>query len=139
MTTKIISNGSHYAGESLDSINKLLDRMKNYALDRSFEAFGNFIIKAPKKYYEVRSAGVRYYVEKEEYLYTEDTVIFFGNFMAYSHVFNIVTTDKKLIKRLTNAIKKNQARADYQSQEKPSHTPTETITETEYLKRQEAA
>jgi hypothetical protein len=92
--TEVQSNGSKWAGQKADTIQKLFTVLENYALDRTFEAFGNF-------------------VEPIE----NGAVSFFGNFQELSHVFNINTTDEKLIARLTAAIRANQQRPDYLSQE----------------------
>ena len=92
--TKVQSNGSKWAGQKADTIQKLFEVLDTYALDRTFEAFGNFA--------ELLETG---------------GVSFFGNFQELSHVFNITTTDQRLIKRLTDAIRANQQRPDYLSQE----------------------
>lgn len=41
------------------------------------------------------------------------TDCFWGNFHRLSHVFHILTNDKKLIKKLTRAINKNKKLDDY--------------------------
>lgn len=94
MTTTIISNGSKWAGEQPDSIETLLHVLTTNPLDRTFEAFGNFVIDddAPM-------------------------IRFFGNFFDLSHVFSIDTDEPDLIERLTAAIRTNQRRADYLSQD----------------------
>jgi hypothetical protein len=92
--TEVQSNGSKWAGEKANSLQQLLKALDEYALDRAFEAFGNFV--------EPLENGA---------------ISFFGNFQELSHVFHIVTTDEKLIARLTSAIRANQQRADYLSQE----------------------
>jgi hypothetical protein len=85
----IISNGSKWGGELPDSIEALFDRLKTNTLDPTFEAYGNFV---------ETDKGV---------------TGFFGNFYDYSHVFQIETTDKALIKRLTDAIRANQQTKGY--------------------------
>jgi hypothetical protein len=92
--TEVQSNGSQWAGEKTNSIQQLLKVLDEYALDRTFEAFGNFV--------EPLETGA---------------ISFFGNFQEISHVFHIITTDAELIARLTNAIRANQQRPDYLSQE----------------------
>lgn len=86
-----------------DSIEALFARLETDPLDRTFEAYGNFIIADP-----VNMRG--------EPMLPAGGVSFFGNFHTYSHVFNIDATDADLIARLTTAIRKNQQRADYLSQ-----------------------
>lgn len=50
MTTTIHSNGSKWAGEEPDSLDTLCEVLQSNPLDRSFEEFGNFIIKPTVKY-----------------------------------------------------------------------------------------
>lgn len=92
--TEVQSNGSKWAGQKADPIQKLFKVLEEYALDRTFEAFSNFV--------ETLETG---------------EVSFFGNFQELSHVFNITTTDEKLIARLTQALRANQQRPDYLSQD----------------------
>jgi hypothetical protein len=99
MTTTIISNGSKWNGQDPDSIETLFKVLDMFALDRTFEKYGNFVIIEP-----VSEAG--------EHL-VPNGVRFFGNFAEISHVFSIDTDDPELIERLTAAIRKNQQRADY--------------------------
>ena len=104
MTTVILSNGSKWAGQAPDTVDDLLDVLQKYALDRTFEKYGNFITRKPKYKQE-------FYAE----LGTDPdkTYNFFGNFRSLSHVFNIVTDDPEIVKKLRAAIRKNQKRADY--------------------------
>lgn len=95
---KIESNGSKWAGEEPDTIDVLLDVLKHYPLDKHFEEYGNFVIKAPGKPNKL-------------------VIRFFGNFFNLSHVFEIETDDSNVIKLLTDAIRDNQKRADYQAQD----------------------
>lgn len=89
MTTTIHSNGSKWAGEKPDPVERLLERLKLYTLDPRFERCGNFISK---------SDGI---------------VHFWGNFFDVSGVFQIDTDEAPIIERLTRAIRDNQARASY--------------------------
>lgn len=91
MTTRIISNGSKWAGEKPDSVAKLLRVLASEPLDRCHE--GDFITAIGR--------GGR---------------MFFGNFFRVSHVFQIETTDAAVINKLTAAISENQRRPDYLSQ-----------------------
>ena len=90
-TTTIISNGSKWYGEAPDSIDKLLEVLKDNTLDPRFSEYGNFII----------ADGV--------------SVRFFGNFLNLSHVFNIRTDDPSVIAKLTRAIRENLRRDDYRA------------------------
>jgi len=90
-TTTINSNGSKWAGEAPDSIEKLVEVLKENALDPMFSDYGKPFITAD-------IGGVH----------------FFGNFFNLSHVFNLRTGDPKVIATLTRAIRENMRRDDYQ-------------------------
>ena len=92
MGTTIHNNGSKWAGQAPDSVDKLLSVLQEYPLDRTFEDYGNFIQRDGK------------------------TVRFWGNFYNLSHVFQIDTDDPDLISRLSGAVRDNQKREDYLSQ-----------------------
>lgn len=102
MTTTIHSNGS---GRVLP-IEALLERLATHPLDRTFEAFGNFVQLDP-----VNGRG--------EPMTGPGGAAFFGNFLTYSHVFRLDTDDPDLIARLTAAIHANQQRPDYLDQSPP--------------------
>ena len=106
--TTIHSNGSKWAGEEPDTVATLLMVLAKHPLDRRFEAYGNFVQKNPRL-----ANGPGRLSEDPE------TRLFWGNFFTVSHVFRIETTDRELIGRLTLAIRKNQQRDDYLSQEQP--------------------
>lgn len=112
---EITSNGSKWAGEKPDTIEQLLEALENNALDRTFENYGNFIIKCTPEYWEENSRqgfmrGMKHLI---------GTTHFFGNFYSLSHVFNIRTDEPDIVSKLTKAIRANQQRPDYQSQPKP--------------------
>lgn len=83
--TIITSNGPGY----VLPIDALFARLASDVLDPTFEEYGDF----------VEAEGAKW--------------SFFGNFQTYSHVFNIVTSDAKLAKRLIAAIKANKATPAY--------------------------
>lgn len=89
--TTITSNGSKWHGEAPDSIDKLLEVLKENTLDPRFSEYGNFIMAEGQ------------------------TVRFFGNFLNLSHVFNIRTDDPVVIAKLTRAIRENLRRDNYRS------------------------
>jgi hypothetical protein len=103
--TTITSNGSKWYGEAPDSIDKLLEVLKENTLDPRFIEYGNFII-----------ADV-------------GSVRFFGNFRDLSHVFNIRTDDPAIIAKLSRAIHENLRRDDYRAAlaEKNSHITADDI------------
>src|SRR5690349_17466719 len=103
MQTEIISNGSTWGGQDPFPVEKLFERLASDPLDRIFESYGNFIEVDP-----VNSRG--------EALLPKGGVCFSGNFLTYSHVFDVRTTDPVLIERLTAAIRANQQRPDYLAQ-----------------------
>lgn len=104
MKTTINSNGSKWAGEKPDSIEKLIEVLSETPLDRRFEACGNFAYKGKCKHdREILGHQTR----------------FFGNFLKLSHVFNIDTDNPIIIKKLRNTIRANKLRPDYLSQPKP--------------------
>ncbi|MDP9192343.1 MAG: hypothetical protein M3P06_11650 [Acidobacteriota bacterium] len=96
MTTTIRSNGSKWAGDSPDSIAKLLEVLEQEPLDPTFEDYGNF-----------------YTDERNPEGWGEQTR-FFGNFFNLSHVFNITSDDEDVVRPLKFAIRRNQGRPDYQ-------------------------
>ncbi len=98
---EIKSNGSKWAGQEPDTIETLLSVLENNVLDPTFEKYGNFV----KEYVPMK------WTENNEYL--KGCTSFFGNFYTLSHVFNIITNDKEIIDRLTDAIGKNQATEEY--------------------------
>lgn len=114
----IISNGSKWAGEQPDSIDQLMEVLSEQPLDKTFELYGNFYDETPE-WKTNPQTGVRAYSEHP------NVVNFFGNFYAFSHVFNIVTDDQEVIEKLLPAIRANQRRSDYLSQPAPA-TPQQT-------------
>lgn len=104
MTTTIqCANARFFNREAASDIEGLLWNLDRYTLDRTFEAFGNFIDHNP-----VTAAGAR--------IYPEGVVMFWGNFADVSCVFHVATDDPALIERLTAAIRANQARDAYLDQ-----------------------
>ena len=95
MTTTIHSNGSKWFGEEPDPIEKLLERLEEYALDPRFETYGNFVFSDPDPAIPVGATR------------------FFGNFFELSGVFNIDTDDADLVESLTLAIRQNQRTPGY--------------------------
>ena len=103
--TTIHSCGSKWMGEEPDSIETLIEVLGTEPLSPTFEGYGNFIyaLGGPDGYEDSRlraQAG--------------NTLRFFGNFAALSHGFQIDSDDPGDIRRLTNAIRANQASEGYQ-------------------------
>lgn len=97
---QIISNGSKWAGQEPDTIEKLLTVLENNPLDDMFEKYGNFVMFDSIQY---KSTGKK-------------TWVFFGNFLTVSHVFNIKISDEQLAIMLARAIRKNQSKENYKNQ-----------------------
>lgn len=121
----IESNGSKWAGQDPDPIEKLFEMLANYPLNRIFERYGNFITENPINVQlswndvdEETGKLCKYYLASDEQS-EPGTVHFSGNFFNYSHVFSIRTTNAKLIEELSKAIRANQTRADYLAQDEP--------------------
>jgi hypothetical protein len=106
--TKIISNGNKWANTKPwmtaepETIEDLKEILKTQILDPTFEKCGNFINNNPQ-----------WLKNEAKELYKGCSVIF-GNFMTYSHVFNIITDDKTLIAELQELINKNKNTLEYQ-------------------------
>ena len=97
MSTIILSNGSHFAGEEVDTIDELLEVLKTETIEeRFFEKYRtNRYDQAPK-------------FKNQCPISKRDGITqFFGNFERVSHVFRIETDDNKIIKKLSTAIKQN--------------------------------
>jgi hypothetical protein len=87
---KINSNGSKWAGEEPDTIEVLIDTLKTYTLDPTFEEYGNFVL--PNK--------------------GTDQIRVWGNFQNVSHVFSIDGTEAELA-ILIKAIREHQQTTRY--------------------------
>jgi hypothetical protein len=95
--TIITSNGSKWAGDPPDPIEKLYDRLKTETLDPRFERYGDFC----------------YWPTPEELPGPPIMLRFWGNFYTYSHAFQIDTNDPKVIERLTDLIQANKSTPGY--------------------------
>lgn len=86
---RIDSNGSHWVGEEPDSLETLLDVLKKQTLDPSFEEYGRFFYQCgPNEFHA------------------------FGNFLGYSHVFNIFGTLEEMLP-LARALREARKRPEY--------------------------
>lgn len=124
------SNGSKWAGQEPDSVKELLDVLELEPLDRSFERYGNFItlnpcegVRNPDWCYGSPS-GVEPWIDGKRIFAVDGVAHFFGNFFKLSHVFSIYTNDADTISKLTKAIRANQLRRDYLSQDNPTEQTT---------------
>jgi len=86
---RIVSNGSKWAGEEPDSLEKLLEVLGSETLDPRFDEHGGFV---------TRTSAAR--------------VRIFGNFLTVSHVFNIEGTEEELSEAI-EAIEANKQSEGY--------------------------
>jgi len=101
MKTIINSNGSRWAGAEPLPISELLAMLAVEPLDPRFERYGDFVTADPES------------AKTGKPLYERGSVMFWGNFLHVSHVFDIVTTDVGEIAALTSAIRANQKSQAY--------------------------
>jgi len=104
MKTIIESNGSKWLGDGPDDIQALFNALSEYALDPTFEEYGNFIYKNTPDTWTCGAIPEKY---------EGTTHIFSGNFFSLSHNFHILTSDPDLIASLTVAIRDNQSTKAY--------------------------
>jgi len=117
--TWIKSNGSKWAGQSVDDLDKLIEVLEKEKLEKSF--FGIFEVE--EKTADGTKVVCRYsrtpinenprWLAPWDNLWPEGTVRFFGNFERVSHVFNITTNEPSVIKVLTEKIKANPGWKEY--------------------------
>jgi len=97
MSTIIKANGSKWAGQEPDGIEKLIEVLSEHVIEeRFFETWidGSGEDKVKRNFCPITK--------------TENgKTRFFGNFEELSHVFDIETDDKELIEKLTKAVKSN--------------------------------
>jgi len=96
MTTRVVSNGSKWAGEEPDTVADLLDVLKREPLDPTFERYGNFRLAS------ALPGGRR----------------FWGNFFRVSHVFDIDTNDPETVRAIHCAIIRNKRSDAYRAARK---------------------
>ena len=103
--TRNDSNGSKWAGQAPDSVEDLVAVLAENPLDPKFEGYGNFAypLDVPECW-----------DNPEAYKQYSGQVRFFGNFAELSHGFNITSDEPETIRKLIEAIRKNQASAEYQ-------------------------
>jgi len=117
--TWIKSNGSKWAGESVDDLDKLIEVLETEKLER--RCFG--IFEKEEKTADGTKVVRRYsrnpinenprWLAPWDNLWPEGTVIFGGNFENVSHVFNITTNEPSVIQVLTEKIKANPGWKEY--------------------------
>jgi hypothetical protein len=108
--TTIESNGSKWAGQEPDPIEKLIEVLKTEVIENRF--FGKY--KSSSRRYE-NGQPVKYTIcpISRTRSTSPATYIFFGNFEAVSHVFRIYTNDPAVVDQLKTAIMNNQGWKKY--------------------------
>lgn len=107
--TTIHSNGSKWAGEAPDTIEKLIEVLKENTIEeRFFDKWEKDRHEKPSIWKNLCPISINE-PSKGEGFYgdPEGSTIFFGNFEEISHVFRIATNDPTIIEKLTPAIKAN--------------------------------
>ena len=104
--TTIHSNGSKWAGQEPDDIEKLVEVLEKHTIEKKF--FGPFIVRERKGEEVVDVVHYHCPIKLDG-----DNARFFGNFEDLSHVFRIDTNDPEVIDKLTKAIKSNEGWKKY--------------------------
>lgn len=89
-----------------DRLEKLLANLKQYPLDPTFEAYGDFVELNPE------------WIKPEAAKKYAGCTKFWGNFYGLSGVFDIITNNPRIIAKLIEAIRRNQATAEYAAAKK---------------------
>lgn len=92
---RIINNGSKWAGEAPDPVEKLIERLKTEVLDPTFEKYGNFVMDAEGE--ANKKLGILHV---------------WGNFYTVSGVFSLMGTLEEL-SEIIALIRENQTTAAY--------------------------
>ena len=89
-----------------DTKENIINDLENYTLDPVFEKYGNFVNRNPQ------------WINPEITEKYAGCSTIFGNFLALSHAFRLVTDDEALIGEIEEKVRKNQASAEYQEAKK---------------------
>lgn len=98
---EIRSNGSKWFGQSPAPLEELYQTLTEHTLDPAFEMYGNFLNRAPQ-----------WISEGATQKYTGCASIF-GNFLTYSHAFDLVTDEKEIIDEIEHLVAENKATDRY--------------------------
>ena len=117
--TWVQANGSKWAGEPVDDLDKLIEVLETEKLEKSF--FG--IFEKREKTADGTVIVSRWsrtpinenprWLAPWDNLWPKGTVKFHGNFERVSHVFNITTNEPSVIQVLTEKIKANPGWKEY--------------------------
>ena len=109
--TIIHSNGSKWAGEEPDSIDRLIEVLAEHTIEERF--FGPFTVREETEDGESKDVTHYHCPIKMGSWPREGYVRFFGNFEKLSHVFRIDTNDPDVVLKLVDAIKANEGWKKY--------------------------
>lgn len=87
--------------ERPDTIERIARDLAEHTLDPVFEQYGDFCDRSPE--WLTKEAAEKY----------AGCVKFCGNFLEYSGVFDVITSDKKIIAKLSELIARNKATPKY--------------------------
>ena len=87
--------------ERPDTIERIARDLAEHTLDPVFEEYGDFCDHTPELL--TKEAAEKY----------AGCVIFWGNFLDYSGVFDVITSDKEIIAKLSELIARNKATPEY--------------------------
>lgn len=87
--------------ECSDTIERIARDLAEHTLDPVFEEYGDFFYRYPK--WLTKEAAEKY----------SGCVRFWGNFLDYAGVFDVITSDKEIIAKLSELIARNKATPKY--------------------------
>lgn len=99
MTTRILFNGSKWAGEEPDTLEQLEARLSTEPLDPKWEHYGDFVELPGDDFSDHHGVP--------------GGTLFSGNFLNLSATFSVLTNDADVIARLSMLVAANKTRADY--------------------------
>ena len=103
MTEIVSTTRNHEAPwrECPDTIDRIAYDLVEHTLDPVFEEYGDFCDHTPE--WPTKEAADKY----------AGCVRFFGNFLDYAGVFDVITSDKEIIAKLSELIARNKATPKY--------------------------
>ena len=87
--------------EKPDTVDRILRDLAAHTLDPVFEQYGDFCDRSPE--WLTKEAAEKY----------AGCVRFWGNFLEYAGVFDVITSDKEIIAKLSELIARNKATPQY--------------------------
>ena len=87
--------------EMQDTIERIARDLAEHTLDPVFEQYGDFCDRSPE--WLTKAAAEKY----------AGCVRFWGNFLEYAGIFDVITSDKEFIAKLSELIARNKATTEY--------------------------